>query len=1159
MGKIIVKYSVEMMDNYIQAELISPQKLFEAYQAADGSSLLFSINSDDEFIVTLEESTVPSAGWSKFDLSSTQLKKDFPGDTTVSCKTFNVGQSAQDGTLGLAMVVSTNSGDRLYLSLGNSNKDLKWVNNPNWIEYTYDNPNIKHTSLEICKSFFCETSGGVQYILVDVVRDPSSAVKIVQRFYIDPTALKGYHWVTHDLPIDIEIDAYDSCIGRAPNGYVDGIYTTGRSGEAAQLNFTPVINVFSNFAPPTTVRLKLPDGTVPLSIASISNSDLSTDLFVISGNTLFWFASDNQSDNAIAMKLFSRDIFLNTVDLFAMRHEDVITLWGRNGSDQIFYTKCNIGDIADESKWSEPLPILSGVERCSPYINCIDGGNTIFADSAGILKKITQSLDRSGIWKTEEIKLPVSTTAKPLSFNSYTTSIQLLDEQNLPFINATISLRSDSRCQVYINGLFYILDTSPIHVVSNQMGMITIMQATSSLIGNTFTIDTGSGTSLTIVPSDKPFTKLASLTTVNDIRAAMVVGSDGTSSPLVSSTVSDSDLSNIAAAMGELNNSYNSLSKSGNNALVMRKTAPLSCSKAIGLDNSEILVLAGDIFNWLKSESDYVIEIIKDTATEMWQFAATIGGKVYKAVLDTVHAVVGAVEWIFKQIGTGIKKVIDYVKFIFQWNDIRRSKEVIHNLIMIYLQDQVNGISTFRQFLDEKIEESQKAIAQYTDIKWETLGEIASKPAVFSASNPSENSTAGSQHFTHHFQNNLNNISVIGCLPQDDIMLELIDDLVTAFKDEETVFNEVIEQLKELASDFSSLSVGEVLKRLFGIISEGVLGSSEVLVDVILRIIQDLFASMVNVLDTKIHIPIISDILNTIGISDLSLMDLFCWIGAVEFTVGYKIAHNKAPFEDDANTTFLINAKSMEDINNAFSAPAVKNMEDIKNVFSDSAIENKNALITLPVELKEVITLTGHGFSGLFTFASVFVNSIEAAEKNDPDASGLSIGMLSAALGVASGATNGIANFLAPAIPIKNAGVSALSTGTTIIRVIFKLAFSNFLQKRIAPLKKLNTFANSDNRQAGAVVDSILVLPSVFCTLFHFIELTEEPESKRLTDAILDEVSNITSYISRIAYCMAVNDDDMGSKAVIIGVMGVATLATSGLQTAECAIIPDFS
>jgi hypothetical protein len=49
-------------------------------------------------------------------------------------------------------------------------------------------------------------------------------------------------------------------------------------------------------------------------------------------------------------------------------------------------------------------------------------------------------------------------------------------------------------------------------------------------------------------------------------------------------------------------------------------------------------------------------------------------------------------------------------------------------------------------------------------------------------------------------------------------------------------------------------------------------------------------------------------------------------------------------------------------------------------------------------------------------------------------------------------------------------------------------------------------------------------------------------------------VSNLTSYISRVSYTLAVNDDDPESKAIAIGVMAVANIAYSGLQTAEAIV-----
>jgi hypothetical protein len=146
MATMNISYSSEMMTNYVHAEIISPQKKFAALQTSDGLSLLFSIGTDDVLWLIRETSGKSAAGWTKTDLSSALLKNLESG---ASCRTFEAGQSVQDGSLGLAMVVSTSSGDNLFLCLGNSNQDLSWTEKPNWTLSNYDAPFPEHPKLEI--------------------------------------------------------------------------------------------------------------------------------------------------------------------------------------------------------------------------------------------------------------------------------------------------------------------------------------------------------------------------------------------------------------------------------------------------------------------------------------------------------------------------------------------------------------------------------------------------------------------------------------------------------------------------------------------------------------------------------------------------------------------------------------------------------------------------------------------------------------------------------------------------------------------------------------------------------------------------------------------------------------------------------------------------
>lgn len=1082
------------------------------------------------------------------------IRRDFSGEPKVTCHTFEVGQSVQNGSLGMAMVIRTNAGDHLYLCLGNSNRDISWANSPNWTSYAYDNPAIHLSKLEIVNVFLCEPAGGTQYIIVDVVRDPSSNVKDIERFYIDPNRQRGHYWNSHDLPIDVEADNYHSCLGRAPWGSVDGLYTAGHAGESGQLAFRPVINWYNQYAPPTPVRLNLPGGAVPSAIASTRNSDQSTDLFVTSGSTLYYFSSSNQADSAMGATLITNDFISDTSKLAAMLHKELITLWGRNGSDQVYYTSCPLSQVSDPSAWSVPIPVLSGIEKMSPYINVANGGNTIFAAGGGKLQRITQA-PQSKLWQTHGITLPVPPRAKSISFNSYTTTIQVADEQGLPLKDTLLGLSASNPCAVYINGLYYRLDATPIHIKSNSLGSITIVEATDTLNGTKFTVSTGSGSSTTINPMDKPFKKFAALNTSDKLRAARIDLGNGNTKPLIASDTSDNDVQTIATALGNLSQSYNNLTTPAAPRAFAPAPAPPFSVDDIGHD---IVVAAGDIYNWLKSGVEAVIHVIKDAATEVWHFIANIAGKVYRAVLDTVEAVVGAIEWVFNAIKTAIEDIIEFIKFLFEWGDIKRTKEVLHNLLKRYTEGQVSSIQTMKQDFDNMIAGVESTVNQWAHIQdWSGLGSAASKPASGSASNPMKGQTSASQHLSHHFQNNAHNISIVSGAPSPNLLQPLIDDLWTALKGEAHVLEGVLDQLEQLATDFSRLSVEDVLKRLVGILADGVLSSAQVVVDAILKILSNVATTALGILDAKLHIPVISDILNAIGVPDISFLDLFCWISAVAYTVVYKIAEGKAPFPDDANTTFLKTASSLSELQQAFSSPpsslmmADEMMEDEMIQPAAAPRPEDSGPFQLPQGVQDAIFITGHSVAGFCTLMADFVNTFEAAEETGENP----FGIPSAVLGVITGGSVGIANFLVPKAPIKNQAVKYIGTATTGIVILCKVLFSGPLQKKFGASEGImNKLAANDGRATGAIVNSILIIPALACTGWHFYELSQDSAGNERTDAILEEVSNLTSYISRVAYTAAVNTKNPETKAIEIGIMAVANVAYSGLQTAEAIV-----
>ena len=133
MSTYSITFSTELMQNYLQAEILAPDAKFQALQTQDGTSLLFSIGTDNALYVTKE---VPQerSGWARSDLSSAQIRKDFPGQSGVTCKDFASAQStfAPQAAIDLAMVLADRQNDHLYLSMGDSDADTSWTSAPAW-------------------------------------------------------------------------------------------------------------------------------------------------------------------------------------------------------------------------------------------------------------------------------------------------------------------------------------------------------------------------------------------------------------------------------------------------------------------------------------------------------------------------------------------------------------------------------------------------------------------------------------------------------------------------------------------------------------------------------------------------------------------------------------------------------------------------------------------------------------------------------------------------------------------------------------------------------------------------------------------------------------------------------------------------------------------
>ncbi|KAL4731239.1 hypothetical protein ACLX1H_000202 [Fusarium chlamydosporum] len=249
----------------------------------------------------------------------------------------------------------------------------------------------------------------------------------------------------------------------------------------------------------------------------------------------------------------------------------------------------------------------------------------------------------------------------------------------------------------------------------------------------------------------------------------------------------------------------------------------------------------------------------------------------------------------------------------------------------------IEVIPMAKNLLDTQIANPEASINQWAGVSdWSTPLEQTTGQTVSGKKDPTKGQTSGSQMLLNHYKSNASSLTVVGSPPANDSVQQLFDDLLTAVEQEGQSLYEAYNRLKGLATNFTSMYIDDVLKQLVDILANVFLSGMKTVGDATLNILCDLASTAFDALDTNIHIPVISDILNALGVPDLSMLDLFCWIPTVAYTVTYKIAHDSAPVSS-TEADAIIGAESWDDLKALFGGSAA-----VPSQQSSSAPEGAN-------------------------------------------------------------------------------------------------------------------------------------------------------------------------------------------------------------------------
>lgn len=466
--------------------------------------------------------------------------------------------------------------------------------------------------------------------------------------------------------------------------------------------------------------------------------------------------------------------------------------------------------------------------------------------------------------------------------------------------------------------------------------------------------------------------------------------------------------------------SLNLLSLNSGGAVALNENCLMAVNNStlVGGVFDDIIYTAEDIFNFLKDSAEKVYNIAIHYVEEAWNFILDIGGKIYSFVIDCADKLVGCIQAVFNYIKVGIEKIVDFLKFMFDWDDVLKTKDVskkLFNLGLDKLGESANGIKdTVQDFIDE-ITKNIDAWANITHIDEfgdKTINQISKE------NNKADTSSVTNSFLLDHFTDNCgnmeiksdtqdNNVNVSEAKPDiqindamtpeakanaiaNSVALKSNDDYLASLSDYATtqgkILEDVIKQINAefIDNDITKLDFLTIVKKIAAIVSDAALYSIENGVDLLIDLFSTAIEIIKKVLNYEIRIPVLSDILEDLfGIHPFSILDVMCFVASALANLTYKLITQKKLF-DDATYNSIMNSESIEDLfgenKNANLIACASFMEN--DTINEASVANQvNGLPT--TETRKTVSAICHILCGAVTIIEAAVKIPAMAEEGE--------------------------------------------------------------------------------------------------------------------------------------------------------------------------------
>lgn len=927
-AELSLTWSSELMQSHATGQVIdgSGNKSVVAIRDAHGEPMVFSVGDDGDLYVIVRRRG-HATGWGAFDLT---------GKLGVLVENVAVGQEAS----GAFTIVFVSRGDhRVYTTraLTNDAGAVDWENFHQLWKARAAKQVDEVTLLQAGASqmrdgggreigplvLLAAREGGDQHyyqVDVDVEREPQP-------------------WKRLQLPVQanqiLGVQVGKRKSGRTSPG--DGVYVFSRLQEVRHLHFTTIPDREGNVR---SVQLPVPPGMT--SFAALPEGEERVTGLYYAGDGLHYLPPALQerenTDPRTLTQIAAPSAVSGLRGLIARDDERSIALWAVDAQKQLRYVIGSKGGA-----WEPPIVICRDVVQLAPIRNQVQATNDLVViQSGGRVRRLAQD-PATTVWHDQDI--PVQDTGKLQTFDSYTTQITVTRADE-PVRHTAFQLTASEWCQVVIDGVAHQLgDRVPLAVKTDLQGRITIIRRAEGIAPPIYRIEGGGLRGrVTVNPAQKVADGLKRLETADAIREEKRQNGK----PLVTRTLTPEQRAEAADGVKQLNGVARNLPPDGSvsagylRGVDLAAGGQLPCwgmsitdddvrffegdaaaammrdalSTAAFFEENDadwgvLRKIAGDVLVWLRNAAEAGFRFLVRRIDDAWQFMVQIGDDAFRFVINCIGHVYNAVNSVLKRaLGLDLNDILDWVGFLFDWDDILKTQSVIANVArqaIPYAGSQIELLqreidSAFNDFL--KMVDGMKPLGREPGtvrVREETearvhdrLPEKGKKGLEFLTRSPAGGFAGYQMQY--------------GGVSQGGAGLTMQVDAETSDFFERTLlpFLERVQgDIQELGKDLGALFTGggmtpdAIIQKLGSTALRNVVEAMQVLLQGMLKVFRQILTQLQQLIDSEPEIPFLSTFFRHITQGRKATpLEAFALIVAIPATAAFKIVTGKAPFAE---------------------------------------------------------------------------------------------------------------------------------------------------------------------------------------------------------------------------------------------------------------------